>query len=38
MLLGARWRVAYATGFIKAALGWQATETAIEQARVPVAA
>jgi glycosyltransferase involved in cell wall biosynthesis len=38
LLLAARWRVAYATGFIKAALGWQATEAAIEQASVPVAA
>jgi glycosyltransferase involved in cell wall biosynthesis len=37
-LLAARWRVAYATGFIKAALGWRATEAAIVQATVPVAA
>jgi glycosyltransferase involved in cell wall biosynthesis len=37
-LLAARWRVAYAAGFIKAALGWRATEAAIEQATVPVAA
>jgi glycosyltransferase involved in cell wall biosynthesis len=37
-LLWARWRVAYALGFIKAAFGWQATEAAIEQAKVPVAA
>jgi glycosyltransferase involved in cell wall biosynthesis len=37
-LLWARWRLAYATGFIKAALGWHATEAAIEQAAVPVAA
>jgi glycosyltransferase involved in cell wall biosynthesis len=37
-LLAARWRVAYATGFIRAALGWRATEAAIEQASVPVAA
>jgi glycosyltransferase involved in cell wall biosynthesis len=38
MLLSARWRLAYATGFIKAAFGWNATEAAIEQAAVPVAA
>lgn len=31
-LLAARWRVAYATGFIKASFGWHATETAIAQA------
>ena len=37
-LLAARWRVAYAAGFIKAALGWHATEAAIAQASVPVAA
>jgi hypothetical protein len=37
-LLSARWRLAYATGFIRAALGWHATEAAIEQASVPVAA
>ncbi|MDR3529734.1 MAG: glycosyltransferase [Rhodopila sp.] len=37
-LLHARWRVAYATGFIKAACGWHATEAAIEQAAVPVPA
>jgi hypothetical protein len=37
-LLAARWRLAYAKGFIKAALGWGATEAAIEQAAVPVAA
>ncbi|HET6306452.1 MAG TPA: glycosyltransferase [Rhodopila sp.] len=37
-LLGARWRVAYATGFIKAAFGWHATAAAIEQALTPVAA
>jgi glycosyltransferase involved in cell wall biosynthesis len=37
-LLWARWRLAYATGFIKAALGWHATEAAIQQAAVPVAA
>ena len=37
-LLSARWRLAYATGFVKAACGWHATEAAIEQAAVPVAA
>jgi hypothetical protein len=37
-LLAARWRVAYATGFIKAAFGWHATAAAIERASVPVAA
>ena len=37
-LLGARWRVAYATGFIRAAFGWHATAAAIQQASVPVAA
>jgi glucosyl-dolichyl phosphate glucuronosyltransferase len=37
-LLAARWRLAYATGFIKAAFGWHATEAAIAQAAVPVAA
>jgi glycosyltransferase involved in cell wall biosynthesis len=37
-LLAARWRFAYAAGFIKAAFGWHATEAAIERAAVPVAA
>jgi glycosyltransferase involved in cell wall biosynthesis len=37
-LLSARWRVVYATGFVKAAFGWHATEAAIEQASLPVAA
>jgi GT2 family glycosyltransferase len=37
-LLSARWRLAYATGFIKAAFGWQATEAAVDKAAVPVAA
>jgi glucosyl-dolichyl phosphate glucuronosyltransferase len=37
-LLSARWRLAYATGFVKAAFGWHATKAAIEQAKVPVAA
>jgi glycosyltransferase involved in cell wall biosynthesis len=38
VLLAARWRVAYAVGFIRAALGWHATAAAIQQASVPVAA
>ena len=38
LLLGARWRVAFAVGFIKAAFGWHVTDAAIEQAAVPVAA
>jgi glycosyltransferase involved in cell wall biosynthesis len=38
LLLAARWRVAYASGFIKAAFGWHATEAAIMQATVPVIA
>jgi glycosyltransferase involved in cell wall biosynthesis len=37
-LLGARWRVAYAAGFIRAAFGWHATAAAIERASVPAAA
>jgi glucosyl-dolichyl phosphate glucuronosyltransferase len=37
-LLAARWRLAYARGFIKAAFGWHATQAAIEQAAVLVAA
>jgi glucosyl-dolichyl phosphate glucuronosyltransferase len=37
-LLWARWRLAYATGFIRAAFGWHTTEAAAEQAPVPVAA
>jgi len=37
-LLAARWRVAYATGFVRAALGWHATEDAIRHAAVPVGA
>jgi glucosyl-dolichyl phosphate glucuronosyltransferase len=37
-LLPARWRLAYARGFIKAALGWHATKAAIAQASLPVAA
>jgi glucosyl-dolichyl phosphate glucuronosyltransferase len=39
-LLGPRWRFAYASGFLRAALGWQAAETAqrqaVEQQPVPV--
>ncbi len=38
LLLAARWRLAYAGGFIRAALGWQVTEAAIKHAKVPVAA
>lgn len=38
LLLAARWRVAYATGFVRAAMGWHATEAAVEQATVPLAA
>ncbi len=38
ILLAARWRFAYATGFIKAAFGWHATKAAVEQAAVPLAA
>jgi glycosyltransferase involved in cell wall biosynthesis len=37
-LLGARWRLAYATGFIRAAFGWQAAGAAMTQAAVSVAA
>ena len=43
LLLAARWRLAYAAGFIRAAVGWEATRTAaerakVEQTAVPVAA
>jgi hypothetical protein len=38
MLLTARWRLAYATGFIRAALGWNVTRAAIQQADLSVAA
>jgi len=34
-LLAARWRVAYAAGFIRAAIGWHAMESAIKRAAVP---
>jgi glycosyltransferase involved in cell wall biosynthesis len=37
-LLAARWRLAYATGFIRAAFGWHVTAAAVGQAAVPVAA
>jgi hypothetical protein len=37
-LLAARWRLAYAVGFIRAAFGWHVTEAAVEQATVPAAA
>ena len=37
-LLAARWRLAYASGFVRAALGWAVTEAAIKQSTVSVAA
>lgn len=37
-LLAARWRFAYAAGFVRAALGWRATSAAIKGAAVPVIA
>ncbi|WP_428485766.1 glycosyltransferase [Rhodopila sp.] len=37
-LLGARWRLAYAGGFIRTALGWSATRAAAQAATLPVAA
>jgi glycosyltransferase involved in cell wall biosynthesis len=37
-LLAARWRLAYATGFIRAALGWHITEAVPGQTAVSVAA
>lgn len=37
-LLPARWRAAYAIGFVRAAFGWHATEAAIGRAAEPVAA
>nr|WP_294508646.1 glycosyltransferase [uncultured Rhodopila sp.] len=38
LFLGVRWRLAYAAGFIRAALGWRATEAAVRQTATPVAA
>jgi glycosyltransferase involved in cell wall biosynthesis len=38
LLLGVRWRLAYAAGFIRAALGWRATEAAVRQTATAVAA
>jgi glycosyltransferase involved in cell wall biosynthesis len=38
ILLAARWRLAYATGFIRTALGWKVTKAAINRAAVPAAA
>lgn len=38
VLLAARWRFAYATGFIRTALGWRPTEAAIAQAGGPITA
>jgi glucosyl-dolichyl phosphate glucuronosyltransferase len=35
-LLAARWRVAYASGFIRASMGWHAAATAFGQDAVPV--
>jgi glycosyltransferase involved in cell wall biosynthesis len=37
-MLAARWRLAYAAGFIRASLGWRVTEAAKAEAKVPVAA
>ncbi|HEY0185265.1 MAG TPA: glycosyltransferase [Rhodopila sp.] len=37
LLLGARWRLAYATGFIRAAFGWHVTRSAVARAAVPTA-
>lgn len=37
-LLAMRWRLAYATGFIRTALGWRPTEAAISQAGRAIAA
>ncbi len=37
-LLAARWRVAYAVGFIRTALGWRATQAARNRTQLPVAA
>jgi len=34
-LLAARWRAAYAAGFVRAALGWHVTEAAIGHAMIP---
>jgi hypothetical protein len=38
LLLGARWRLAYATGFIRAALGWHPAAAAIRQTATQAAA
>ena len=38
VLLGARWRLAYAAGFIRATFGWHVTAAAIRQTAPPVAA
>jgi glycosyltransferase involved in cell wall biosynthesis len=37
-LLAARWRLAYAIGFIRAALGWRVTQAAISRGSTPVTA
>jgi len=38
LLMGVRWRLAYATGFVRAACGWHATRAAAKYAPVPVTA
>jgi glycosyltransferase involved in cell wall biosynthesis len=38
VLLGARWRLAYAMGFIRAALGWRISAAPMRQPTMPVAA
>ena len=38
LLMGVRWRLAYAAGFIRAACGWRATQSAVNYALVPVTA
>ena len=38
LLLGGRWRLAYAVGFIRAACGWHAARTAAKYAKAPVSA
>ncbi|HEX2941342.1 MAG TPA: glycosyltransferase [Rhodopila sp.] len=37
-LLGARWRVAYAAGFVRAAMGWNPTKAAAARLALPAAA
>jgi glucosyl-dolichyl phosphate glucuronosyltransferase len=38
LLLAARWRLAYACGFIRASLGWHAAEVALGQIVAPISA